>query len=205
MISFCLKLARVEKNTVFQPFKVYFCQSIINSLSKLLSRSNFLVRCEDWRKRELPSTVLADVYDGRIWKEFLNFRGRPFLSEPYCRAFSLNVDWFQPFKHVTDSVGGIYITILNLPRYLRYRPENIILCGVIPGPKELKNLDMYLQPIVQELLLLWEGVMMDIQSYGSIQIRGALLCITSDLPATRKVCGFASHSAFLGARNASKS
>ena len=40
--------------------------------------------------------------------------------------------------------------------------------------------------------------MMDIKSYGSIKIRGALLCITSDLPATRKVCGFASHSASFG-------
>ena len=193
-----LKTCKGRKNTVFRPFKVYCCQSIIQSLSKLLSRSNFLIRCEDWRNRVLPSTILADVYDGCIWKEFVNFRGRPFLSEPYCLAFSLNVDWFQPFKHVTDSVGAIYITILNLPRYLRYRPENIILCGVIPGPKEPKDLNVYLQPIVQELLLLWEGVMMDIQSYGSINIKGALLCITSDLPATRKVCGFASHSASFG-------
>ena len=192
--QFLLKTYKGRKNTVFQPFKVYCCQSIIYSLSKLLSCSNFLVRCEDWRNRVLPSTVLADVYDGRIWKEFVNFRGRPFFSEPYCLAFSLNVDWFQLFKHVTDSVGAIYITILNLPRYLCYRPENIILCGVILGPKE----DVYLQPIVQELLLLWESVMMDIKSYGSIKIRGALLCITSDLPATIKVCGFASHSASFG-------
>ena len=31
-----------------------------------------------------------------------------------------------------------------------------------------------------------------------IRIRAALLRITSDLPATRKLCGFASHAASLG-------
>ena len=50
--------------------------------------------------------------------EFGKFRvvnGKPFLDNPYTFAFSLNVDWFQPFKHVTDSVGAIYLSVLNLP------------------------------------------------------------------------------------------
>ncbi len=42
-----------------------------------------------------PGT-LTDVYDGRVWNEFLNPQGRPF---PYNLALNLNIDWFQPFKH----------------------------------------------------------------------------------------------------------
>ena len=34
--------------------------------------------------------------------------------------------------------------------------------------------------------------------HGELTIRAALLCITSDLPATKKLCGFTSHSASLG-------
>ena len=48
--------------------------------------------------------------------------GNPFLDEPYSFAFSINVDWFQPFKHTTDSVGAIYLSILNLPCTERYKP-----------------------------------------------------------------------------------
>ena len=84
------------------------------------------------------------------------------------------------------------MTILNLPRNLRYRAEFFLLCGIIPGPKEPKDL------IVQELLLLWEGVTMSIEGCGLENVRAALICITSDLPAIRKVCGFAGHSACFG-------
>ena len=47
--------------------------------------------------------------------------GKPFLDEPYSFAFSINVDWFQPFKHTTDSVGAIYLSILNIPRTECYK------------------------------------------------------------------------------------
>ena len=45
----------------------------------------------------------------------------------------LNVDWFQPFKHCTDSLGAIYLVIMNLPRRERYKHENVILAGLIPS------------------------------------------------------------------------
>ena len=48
----------------------------------------------------------------------------------------MNVDWFQPYTHVCDSVGAIYLIIQNLPRSERYKWENMILVGLIPGPKE---------------------------------------------------------------------
>ena len=113
-------------------------------------------------------------------------------SEPHNFAFSLNIDWFQPYRHVTYSVGAIYLSVLNLPRSLRYKPENIL---IIPGPKEPKDVNNYIYPLIHELLQLWEGVVI---KNGKLKIRAALLFITSDLPATRKLCGFASHAASLG-------
>lgn len=47
----------------------------------------------------------------------------------------LNLDWFQPFKHVKYSVGVLYAVILNLPRDERFKLKNVLLIGVIPDLK----------------------------------------------------------------------
>lgn len=77
--------------------------------------------------------------DGRIWAEFMNPDGQPFLSLPYNFALALNIDWFKPFKWSPYSCGAMYMTILNLPREERYIIENTILVGIIPGPHEPKK------------------------------------------------------------------
>ena len=48
----------------------------------------------------------------------------------------LNCNWFQPFHHTQYSIGVIYLVILNLPRTIRFKPENIIIVGIISGPSE---------------------------------------------------------------------
>ncbi len=106
-------------------------------------------KCEKWRQRQIPDSVMADAYDGQIWADFQYVNGQPFLAEPNNFALMMNVDWYQPFKNSPYSVGVIYLTILNLPREERFKQENIILVGVIPGPKEPKNnINTYLDPLV---------------------------------------------------------
>ena len=59
---------------------------------------------------------MADIYDGEVWKSFLEIDGEEFLSNKYNIALTLNVDWFRPYKHVEYSVGAMYIAILNYPK-----------------------------------------------------------------------------------------
>jgi hypothetical protein len=102
------------------------------------------------------------VYDGKIWEEFQMYNGNPFLSLPHNFAFQLNIDWFQPFKHTQNSEGVIYLSIMNLPRQERFLQENTILVGVIPGPNEPKGtVNSFLEPMVDDLLQLWEGVILE--------------------------------------------
>ena len=128
--------------------------------------------------------------------------GVPFLSLPCSIGFMLNIDWFCPFKHSEYSVGAIYLSIMNLPRKERFKRENILLLGLIPGPSEASlTINSFLEPIVTELLQLWNGVNMDVITDGgttSSLVRAALLAVACDLPAARKVCGFLSYSATLG-------
>ena len=112
-----------------------------------------------WKARSIPCGVIADVYDGSVWKSFLTVNGKEFLLSIYGFGLLINVDWFQPYKHVLYSVGAIYIAILNFPHHLRYRRENMILIGVIPGPHEPSlHINSFIEPLLQELLKLWKGI-----------------------------------------------
>ena len=137
----------------WHPRKKYCYRSVIDSLATLINRPGFLEKCEKWRNRDTACETLSDIYDGRIWHEFQTVDEKCFLSVPNNFAFSLGCDWFKPFKHLNDSIGAIYMIILNLPREERYKPENMILVGIIPGPKEPKGcINTYLYPLVEELL-----------------------------------------------------
>lgn len=94
-------------NTHLYPFMTYSYMSLETSLQLLLNRPNFLQNCEEWRKRTSSEGILRDIYDGRMWENFLNYDGQPFLSESGNFALILNMDFFQPFKHVQYSVGAI--------------------------------------------------------------------------------------------------
>ena len=157
--------------------------------------------CEQWRERTVEENILADVYDGQIWKDFLRYKGKDYLSAPRNLAFAINVDWFQPFKRRNDrSVGVIYLVLLNLPREERFKWENIIVAGIIPEmSKEAKSLNPFLEPIVDEFKAFWKGVKLTTsQSKIPLTYRGAILLASADLSAVRKLCGFKGHSAHCG-------
>ena len=185
----------------FYPFKVYCFNSVIEQLEQLLKRPGVPEMCEQWHEHQVEENIVADVYDGSIWSDFLTYKGDDFLNTPRSLAFAINVDWFQPFKGRNDrSVGVIYLVLLNLPREQRFKWENIIVAGIIPEMnKEPKSLNTFLAPIVDELKALWKGVkLMTSQCPGPLTYRGALLLASADLPAVRKLCGFKGHSAHRG-------
>ena len=99
--------------------------------------------------------------------------------------------WFKPFKHRNDfSVGVIYMVLMNLPRSIRFRKENVILLGVVPALAYEQN--NFLKPAVDELNALWKGL--KVNTYNSpstaVEIQAAVLCFASDIPAGRKLWGF---------------
>ena len=93
---------------------------------------------------------------------------------------------------------------MNLPHALRYKEENIILAGIIPGPHEPHlNINSYINPLVEELLELWSGIEMDTTA-GRKLVRCAVICASCDIPAGRKLCGFLGHTARYGCTKCKK-
>jgi len=142
-------------------------------------------------------TYLLDVYDGKVWADY---KLNGFLTAPYCYLLTLNLDWFQPFTHVEYSVGAIYLAIQNLTHSERYKEENVILVGVLPGPSESKlTVNFYLAPLGEDLKEAWlNGIKVKTCNGSEIIIRLALSCVACDIPASRKVCGFLGHNVELG-------
>ena len=189
---------------IFYPYVTYCFLGIKSPLQSMLNRPDFVDLCEEWRVRSVHDNVIADIYDGETWKKFQFVDGKPFLSEPFSYGMMISVDWFQPFKHLTYSVGVVFLTIMNLPRALRYHQENVILADILPGPREPHlTMNSYLEPLVDELLHFWNGVEMD-TTVGKKLVRCAVMCASCDLPAGRKLCGFLEHAAFLGCSKCKK-
>ncbi|GET61170.1 uncharacterized protein LOC107584155 isoform X1 [Rhizophagus irregularis DAOM 181602=DAOM 197198] len=128
------------------------------------------------------------------------------LATMFCRPGSevadfhlglmLNLDWFQPYDSTIYSIGVIYAAICNLPRDIRFRRENLLTLGILPGPKEvsLHKVNHYLAPIVNELETLWAGLTLNrtYECENGKRVRGALILVSCDIPATRKICGHVS-------------
>ena len=116
---------------------------------------------ELWRERERTSIrgLLTDVIHGTVWRDFKGPDGSRFMSHQQNLALMMNVDWFQPFKHSHSpySVGVIYLALMNLPRGERFKRENVIIAGIIPGPGEPQSLNPFLVPVVGELKELWKN------------------------------------------------
>ena len=104
-----------------------------------------VVECEQWRSRQVKPGVMEDIFDGDLWKDFQVYEGTPFLP---C-IWVINLDWFQHSKY---SIGAIYLTIMNLPRSECYKPENVILVGIFPGPSEPSDINSFLDPLVKDIL-----------------------------------------------------
>ena len=138
-ICACPLLKTVELSggrRILYPYLTYCYLSLETSLQSFVTRQGFLQSCEEWRNLERSDDICKDVYDGRVWKDFQVYEGTEFLQAPNNLALMMNMDFFRPYKHVQYSVGAIYLTVLNLPRSMRYKQENVILSGLIPGPRE---------------------------------------------------------------------
>lgn len=199
-----MKKQRTKNRISIIPIKAYPYRSIKKSMKHLLVNTGFIEKCEHWRKRAslISNEYLGDIYDGSVWRKFNSNEYDNFLAVPYSYLLTMNIDWFQPFSHTVYSTGAIYLTIQNLPRNERYKIENIIIVGILPGPKEPKlTVNGYITPLVEELKEFWEGVVFSVPVHGTtmnIRVRLALTCIACDIPASRKVCGFLGHAATLG-------
>ena len=80
-----------NNKVIFHPIKVYCYKRLQDSLQLLLQRPGFYDDCEEMRHHSRKDAIFHDICDGNLWKEFMNYKGKPFLSEPFKYGLMLNV------------------------------------------------------------------------------------------------------------------
>ncbi|GJF00598.1 hypothetical protein PsYK624_168910 [Phanerochaete sordida] len=112
---------------------------------------------------------LRRVQDGEIWRTVPGPDKLPFFANsqatrrpPELRiGVTLGFDGFGFAKSAfaeSHSTGALSLCVQNLEPHLRYRPENLLLCGLTPGPSELNadELQFFMKAFVDDLLMLYE-------------------------------------------------
>jgi len=144
---------------------------------------------------ESSSSLMYDIHDSRVWKEAYSKTGI-FREDHRGMSFALCTDGVNPFfhNHIAYSMWPIMLTLLNFQRYICNSYNSIFVAGMIPGngTHEPKNLDPYMEILVNEILELTDIQMYDAHQGSTFNFRAEILSYVLDYPGVGKlfkVCG----------------
>ena len=115
-------------------------------------------------------------------REFLDFVG-----DARNLRLGLATDGFNPFseKNTKYSMWPVFVVPYNLPPWACTEESNFMMALLIPGPKSPgKDFDIFLEPLIEDLLELWKGVSTyDAFSGRTFNLHAAVLWCIHDYPA----------------------
>ena len=87
---------------------------------------------------------------------------RKFKDEPHSIRFGLAIDGVCPFSLLRSnySVCSVGLIVYNIPPWMSVRKELLMVTLIIPAKYQVKNMDAYLVPFIDEMQLLWKGIRM---------------------------------------------
>ncbi|KAG8724353.1 hypothetical protein FRC09_019802 [Ceratobasidium sp. 395] len=156
------------------------------------------LQAQDWLNQVQFEDRFSDISQGWHWRSeatglHRHYDGQEYVDEPtgdeplslsrlpLGLSLGMNMDGYAFRGKFTAggnySVNGVYIVVNNLPFYLRTLIENMILAIVIPGPKEPKGyaLDQMLEPLVDDLIRLANGVELPVYNHATGRIEQRLV------------------------------
>ncbi|XP_010436745.1 PREDICTED: uncharacterized protein LOC104720554 [Camelina sativa] len=144
-----------------------------------------------------PEGEMHHPSDGKAWKHFQKVYPQ-FAYESRNVYLGLSTDGFNPIgmNGQAHSVWPVILTPYNLPPGMCMKMEYFFLAILVPGPKHpKKSLDVFLQPLIEELQFLWsDGVdAYDVSRNQNFKMRVALMWTISDFPAYGMLSGWTTH------------
>ena len=191
------------------PIKPFVFHDFNDYLAGLLSRSDLeeaMDRSCDTLMEQLekpPVGHVRDIWQAEFLREMKGPDGKTLFVDRGTEGrylFSMNVDFLNiegmRIRGAKTSVGLISMVCLSLPAEIRYKPENMYVGGIIPGPNQpsLTELNPYIEPLVDQLKSSWHrGTRFSRTALhpSGRSTRCALANIVTDLPAARHVSGLA--------------
>ncbi|XP_047310905.1 uncharacterized protein LOC124914407 [Impatiens glandulifera] len=158
----------------------------------MCSKTAHLMR---WHKdTRVDDDILRHPADSMTWKSF-DENYKDFSLEPRNLRLGLANDGFQPFANgkTSYSIWPVILIPYNLPPTICMQSSNFILSMLIPGPDSPGDaIDIYLQPLIDELSELWKtGIKtFDASTSRHFTLRAALLWTINDFPAYANLSGW---------------
>ncbi|XP_038693762.1 uncharacterized protein LOC119991488 [Tripterygium wilfordii] len=176
------------------PFKRLHYLPLIPRLKRLYASMSSASHMRWHYEKRRDEGVLCHPSDGEHWKHF-DQTYPDFAIEPRNVRLGLCSDGFTPYSQSSSpySCWPIIITPYNLPPEMCMTTPYMFLTCIIPGPHNPKSkIDVYLQPLIDELKLLWdEGVLTyDISRKQNFKMRAALMWTINDFPAYGMLSGW---------------
>ncbi|KAK2634641.1 hypothetical protein Ddye_029433 [Dipteronia dyeriana] len=143
-----------------------------------------------WHKEKRVDTegILRHPADANAWKEF-DKNHNWFAQDPRNVRLGLASDGFYPFGNMNNAYSMWPVMMLipyNLPPWKCMKDPFTMMSLLIPGPQSPgKDIDVFLQPLVDELKELWHvGVeTYDVSSRIFFQIHSAVMWTINDFSA----------------------
>lgn len=122
----------------------------------MVSNLSYAQKMQYRSKHQHNPTKITDIFDGAHYRSLLETHVTIddeelpmwFFSDPRDIALGLSTDGFGPFKKRNKTAWPLIIFNYNLPPKERFRKENIISLGTIPGRSLPCPCDSYRNPVI---------------------------------------------------------
>jgi len=137
---------------------------------------------------EKARTVFKDFYHSDIYRDLVK---KGIIKSPMDIFVSLGADGYEAWKQSGYQGWPIMLTIMSMPTSTRFKIASQSLVTVTPGPKEPKDLESFLHPIMEEFNQMALGAPgFKVAGVDRLQeVRFLLLQLTSDMPGGNTMTG----------------
>ena len=178
---------RKKKGT---PRKVAWYFPLVSRLQRMFANkkeAKLLCWHEEGRNKD---GMLRHPADCAQWRHFDNTNGW-FGDDPRNIMFALSTDGMNLYGNMSTShsTWPVLLLIMNLPPWLCNKRKYIMLSTLVSGPKQPGDrIDVFLQPLIDDLQLLWHGVeVRDAVVNQHFTLHAMLMTTISDNPAHRNL------------------
>jgi hypothetical protein len=83
-----------------------------------------------------------------------------FKDEVWSLRLSITTDGFNLYSLQNTNYYVLSVVVINnnIPPWFSMKNEHLMLALIVPGRRQVKIMDVYLQPLINEFKQLWEGI-----------------------------------------------
>lgn len=152
-------------------------------------KTSQLIQSHSLSSSNLRNNKIVDsIHCTEAWRALYSSTGF-FQGDPRGLSFAICMDGLNPFSREKNSYSTcpILLVIVNLPQQIRMLSGSIVMTGLIPGPKEPKNTDAYVDVLIDDIMDLNTLTIYDGHADETFNLKANIVLNIFDYPGQNKV------------------